>query len=161
MLICQFKYVVIYMKRFQFLIILLIIIHELDGRQLYLSPTGNDSNNGLTPATAWRTPNYAFNTLVAGDTLWVAGGTYIIPASAGTIKSKNAGTQQAPIRVLAIRGERPVFDCSAFRNWGNESSTYRGMDLRQSWWHVRGIKIYRAGHNGISLPEKTSSWRDV
>jgi hypothetical protein len=23
------------------------------------------------------------------------------------------------------------------------------MDLRQSWWHVRGIKIYKAGHNGI------------
>lgn len=131
------------------LLLLLFTLPVLQARQFYLSPTGNDSNNGLTPATAWKTPNYAFNTLVAGDTLWVTGGTYVIPASSGTIKSRNAGTQNAPIKVLAIRGEKPVFDCSAFRNWGNESSTFRGMDLRQSWWHVRGIKIYRAGHNGI------------
>ena len=80
------------------------------------------------------------------DTLWVAGGNYTISE---TIKSKNAGTASAPIKVLAIRGQRPVFDCSSFRNYGNESSTFRGMDLRQSWWHVRGIKIYKAGHNGI------------
>lgn len=136
-------------KILNFVLLLLLTSPVLQARQLYLSPTGSDSNNGLTPATAWQTPNYAFNTLVAGDTLWVAGGTYVIPASSGTIKSKNAGTQNSPIKVFAIRGEKPVFDCSAFRNWGNESSTFRGMDLRQSWWHVRGIKIYRAGHNGI------------
>lgn len=137
------------MKRIILIQLFALLATTIFARQLYLSPTGNDSNNGLTPATAWQTPNYAYNTLIAGDTLWVAGGTYVIPSSAGTIKSKNAGNQSAPIRVLAIRGEKPVFDCSAFRNWGNESSTYRGMDLRQSWWHVRGIKIYRAGHNGI------------
>jgi len=131
------------------LLLLLVTWPVLQARQLFLSPTGSDSNNGLTLATAWQTPNYAFNTLVAGDTLWVAGGTYVIPASSGTIRTRNAGTPNAPIRVFAIRGEKPVFDCSAFRNWGNENSSFRGIDLRHSWWHVRGIKIYRAGHNGI------------
>ncbi len=134
------------MRKNILLIILLCILYTLEARQLYLSPVGNDSNNGLTPATAWKSPNFAFNTLVAGDTLWVAGGTYIINE---TIKSKNAGTSSAPIKVFAIRGQKPVFDCSSFRNYGSESSTYRGMDLRQSWWHVRGLKIYMAGHNGI------------
>lgn len=127
----------------------MLTLQTVQARQLFLSPTGNDTHNGLTPATAWRTPNHAFNVLVAGDTLWVAGGTYVIPASSGTIRARNAGTATAPIRVFAIRGELPIFDCSAFRNWGNESSTFRGMDLRHSWWHVRGIKIFRAGHNGI------------
>lgn len=136
-------------NKYHLIFILLLALQSLQSRQLFLSPSGSDSNNGLTPETAWQTPNYAFNVLVAGDTLWVAGGTYVIPASSGTIKSKNTGTQSDPIKVLAIRGEKPVFDCSAFRNWGNENSTFRGMDLRQSWWHVRGIKIYRAGHNGI------------
>lgn len=134
------------MKKLLLLFGILFLNISLFARQLYLSPGGNDSNNGLSPATAWKSPNFAFNTLVAGDTLWVAGGTYTVTE---TVKSKNAGTSTSPVKVFAIRGEKPVFDCSSFRNYGNESSTYRGMDLRQSWWHVRGIKIYKAGHNGI------------
>lgn len=137
------------MRTFLIISILFFSITNIKARQLYLSTNGNDSKDGLTLSTAWGTPNYAFNTLVAGDTLWVAGGTYTIPSSAGTVKAKNLGTQSNPVKVFAIHGEKPVFDCSAFRNWGNESSTYRGMDLRRDWWHVRGIKIYRAGHNGI------------
>lgn len=134
------------MKILKIVVLLLLQTNLLFARELYLSPNGNDSNNGLTLQTAWQSPNFAYNNLVAGDTLWVAGGNYTISE---TIKSKNAGTASAPIKVLAIRGQRPVFDCSSFRNYGNESSTFRGMDLRQSWWHVRGIKIYKAGHNGI------------
>jgi hypothetical protein len=39
----------------------------------YISPTGNDSNDGLTPATAWRT---AFHPVVCGDVVIVQPGTY-------------------------------------------------------------------------------------
>lgn len=35
----------------------------------YMSPTGSDSNNGLTPATAWRTPNHNLN---CGDVIIAA-----------------------------------------------------------------------------------------
>ncbi|MGC3979269.1 MAG: right-handed parallel beta-helix repeat-containing protein [Paludibacteraceae bacterium] len=138
------------MKNNKYLIAILIIFIYCSGysKQYYLSPSGNDSNNGFSLASAWQSPNYAFSTLTSGDTLWVAGGTYTVNE---TVKSKNAGTQVAQVKVLAIRGEKPVFDCSSFRNYGSESSTYRGMDLRQAWWHVRGIKIYKAGHNGIII----------
>ena len=35
----------------------------------YMSPTGSDSNNGLTVATAWATPNHAVN---CGDVIIAA-----------------------------------------------------------------------------------------
>ncbi len=136
------------MKKNFLLIISILIFFSAYSRQLWLSPSGNDSNDGLTISKAWKTPNYAFNTLVAGDTLWVKGGTYTVTS---TVKSKNAGTKTHPVKVFAVRGEKPLFDCATMRNYGSESSTYRGMDLRQAYWHVRGIKIYKAGYNGIII----------
>lgn len=41
--------------------------------QYYISPTGNDGNNGLTPATAWATPNHAVH---CGDVITAVSGTY-------------------------------------------------------------------------------------
>lgn len=136
------------MKKLLLLLSIIFLTTPISARQLYLSPTGSDTNNGLSLQTAWLSSNYAYNTLVAGDTLWVKGGIYTVNS---TVKSKNAGTKSQPIKVFAMKGEKPVFDCSSFRHYGSESSTYRGMDLRQSWWHVRGIKIYKAGHNGIII----------
>jgi hypothetical protein len=53
----------------------------------YLSPTGVDTNNGTSPASAWRTISKANATLVAGDVVRIADGTYantIQPAANGT-----------------------------------------------------------------------------
>ena len=41
----------------------------------YVSPGGNDSNTGLTPATAWATIGRANTTLAPGDVCIVAPGT--------------------------------------------------------------------------------------
>lgn len=120
----------------------------ISARQLWLSPTGNDAANGLSLANAWLSPETAFTKLVAGDTLWVKGGTYTVNA---TVKASNPATKTSPAFVSAVRGEKPIFDCSSFRNYGSESSTYRGMDLRQAYWHVKGIRIYKAGYNGIII----------
>ena len=136
------------MKKHLLLSLILFLGTSISARQLWLSPSGNDSNNGLSLATAWQSPNTAFTKLVAGDTLWVKGGTYTVSS---TVKASNPATKTSPVKVLAVRGEKPVFDCSSFRHYGSESSTYRGMDLRQAYWHVRGIKIYKAGYNGIII----------
>lgn len=135
-------------KNYFFLILLGLICPFLSAKQYFLSPTGNDSNNGLSVQTAWLSPNTAFTKLVAGDTLWVKGGTYTVSA---TVKASNPATKLSPVLVSAVRGEKPVFDCSSMRHYGSESSTYRGMDLRQAYWRVRGIKIYKAGYNGIII----------
>lgn len=42
----------------------------------YVSPTGNDTNTGATPAAAWRTISKANSSAVAGDVILVANGTY-------------------------------------------------------------------------------------
>lgn len=136
------------MKKSILLLFLFFFSITISARQLWLSPNGNDAASGLTPATAWQSPVSAFTKLVAGDTLWVKGGTYSVSA---TVKASNPATKTSPVRVMAVRGEKPVFDCSSMRHYGSESSTYRGMDLRQAYWHVRGIKIYKAGYNGIII----------
>jgi len=136
------------MKNYFPVILLGLVCQFVSAKQYFLSPTGNDSNNGLTLQTAWQSPNTAFTKLVAGDTLWVKGGTYTVNS---TVKSSNPATKASPILVSAVRGEKPIFDCSSFRNYGTESSTYRGMDLRQPYWRVRGIKIYKAGYNGVII----------
>lgn len=135
-------------KKYDFLILLGLLCPFLSAKQYYLSPTGNDSSNGLTLQTAWQSPNTAFTKLVAGDTLWVKGGTYTVSS---TIKASNPATKTAQVLVSAVRGEKPVFDCTPMRHAGSESSTYRGMDLRQAYWRVRGIKIYKAGYNGVII----------
>ena len=136
------------MKKQLLLLAISFLFSSLSARQLYLSPTGNDTYSGLSVAQAWLSPNTAFTKLVAGDTLWVKGGTYTLSA---TVKASNPASKTSPILVAAVRGEKPVFDCSSFRHYGSESSSYRGMDLRQAYWRVRGIKIYKAGYNGIII----------
>jgi len=42
----------------------------------YVSPTGNDINNGLSEAQAWKTIQYAANSVSAGDIVTVLPGTY-------------------------------------------------------------------------------------
>jgi hypothetical protein len=135
-------------KRYFFLVLLGLLCPFLSAKQYFLSPAGNDSNNGLTLQTAWLSPNTAFSKLVAGDTLWVKGGTYSVDA---TVKAANPATKTSPVLVSAVGGEKPVFDCTSFRHYGSESSTYRGMDLRQPFWRIRGIKIYKAGYNGVII----------
>jgi hypothetical protein len=123
-------------------------VQQAAARQYWLSPSGSDANNGLSLQTAWLSPNAAFGKLAAGDTLWVKGGTYTVGS---TVKASNPGTKTLPVKVWAVRGEKPLFDCSSMRHYGSESSTYRGMDLRQAYWHVRGITIYKAGYNGVII----------
>lgn len=114
----------------------------------WVSPSGNDGNDGKSESSAFASPQKAVDAAKAGDQVWIKGGTYIVNT---TVKTKNSGTKDAPIRLFAVKGEKPKFDCSSMRNKGNESSTYRGLDLRQDWWHVKGIEIFGAGYNGIII----------
>ena len=50
--------------------------HSAVAATVYVSPTGNDSNAGLTWATAKRTVQDGLNAAVSGDQVWVAAGTY-------------------------------------------------------------------------------------
>ena len=43
----------------------------------YISESGNDSNNGLTPQTAFATLQYAADLVLAGDSVLVLSGNYV------------------------------------------------------------------------------------
>lgn len=70
----------------------------------YVSPTGNDANDGRSTSTPWKTFKKAQNVLVAGDTLLARGGQYVTDF----FQPANNGTQSAPITIKAYPGETPV-----------------------------------------------------
>lgn len=57
----------------------------------YVKPTGSDSNNGTSSATAWKTIGKANSTMVAGDVVRIDPGTYsesIAPVNSGTSSAR-------------------------------------------------------------------------
>lgn len=75
----------------------------------YLSPTGNDSNNGSISAP-WRTISKAYSVMVAGDITYCRGGSYIGNLGDCTVIVTSAGTSTNPIKLEAYPNETPVFD---------------------------------------------------
>ena len=71
----------------------------------YVSPGGDNLNDGRSPATAWRTISYALSTaspLAAGDTLWVHSGIY----AGENVVVEKSGTAARPIVVTGY-GQTP------------------------------------------------------
>jgi len=67
----------------------------------YVSPTGSDSNNGLSPSTAWKTITHASNAITLGSTgtiVHVAPGTY---SENVAISNAVPGTSSAPVTYIS------------------------------------------------------------
>ncbi len=82
----------------------------------------------------------------AGDNILLKEGTYIFNAP---LTIRRPGTEQTPIKLMddpADKG-RPRFDFSALP----EASANNGIVLRTSYWHLKGIDVYKAGHNGLKV----------
>lgn len=107
----------------------------------YVATTGSDSNAG-TMAAPWATLQKAANTAVAGDTVWIRGGTYAIttPANSGAgITFSKSGTATANINYFAYQGETPVFD---FTNLQISTTGYTmGFVVTGSYLHFKGLEI--------------------
>jgi hypothetical protein len=136
------------MKPFALVLLLLSLpAHSLWGARVVVSPSGNDANPGTmdlpmrTIAAAAALSSPAFG---PGDTILVRGGIY---ADTATISISTSGTPAARCYLLAAPGERPILDFSAMR----VASTKRGMNLRGSYWTVRGIDFKGAGDNGMNV----------
>ncbi len=79
-----------------FLLFILFISGQLNATNYYVSNAGNDSNNGLSAATAFKTLQHAADIVTAGDTVFVANGTYV----GFDLRDKN-GTNGNPIVFMA------------------------------------------------------------
>jgi hypothetical protein len=117
------------------------------GTQFYVSPVGSDSNPGtidlpfLTITKAVSQPATIFK---PGDTVVVRGGVHTFGA---TINITGSGSAAAHYHLIAFAGERPILNFSSMP----VASTNRGINLKGSYWTVKGIDIKGAGDNGINI----------
>lgn len=73
----------------------------------YVSPSGNDDADGLTPATAWRTIDNGDSLLYPGDTVYVRPGTYT-----DSVVITDSGSIDARIVYLGVR-DSTLLDASS------------------------------------------------
>lgn len=73
----------------------------------YMSPSGDDGNNGRTTTTAWATLQHAQTRLSPGDTLLIMGGIYSTPQQ---MHGPPSGTENNPIVVKAYGDAVAYFD---------------------------------------------------
>ncbi len=123
------------------LIVLVLIAGRIYGATYFVATTGSDSAAG-TIDNPFRTIPKAVSVSIAGDTIYVRGGTYSI---ATTITISKAGTSLAYFHLYAYPGERPFLDFSSMAISGSN----RGIKLNGSYWHIKGFDIYKAGDNGM------------
>jgi hypothetical protein len=109
--------------------------------EYYVSPTGSDSNPG-TLASPWGTIQKGANTAVAGDTVWLRGGTYAITtpntSGSGITFSKSGTSDTNRIKYWAYPGEVPKID---FSNMTISTTGYTmGVTVSGNWLHFKGIE---------------------
>lgn len=83
---------------------------------------------------------------IPGENIYVRGGEYAFDS---TIEINTSGSASNIISLLAYPDDdtRPKFDFSSM----TENSSNRGIELGASYWHIKGIDIYKAGDNGMQL----------
>lgn len=123
----------------------------------YLSPDGSDDNNGLTPATAWRTLDYAFSQMrsvgchvTAPADIYLAAGTYA-PSNGDDfpiLARRNMGyfrlIGEGP-DVTHIDGEGLGPQDNYYFIYSNQGNSFGGMEFEGI--HFTGFEGVIQGHN--------------
>ncbi len=86
----------------------------------------------------------AIQNAISGDVIYVKEGVFTFSS---TIKITQSGTSTNQIFILTHpnNSQRPIFDFSLM----SENSSNRGIELSGNYWHIKGIKITKAGDNGM------------
>ncbi len=103
------------------------------GHTYYVAPTGNDKAAG-TIGSPWLTIGKAAKTVVAGDTVFVRGGTYceFVRFSAG-------GTANQPIKISAYSNEVPIID-------GTRLGGYLGLGTNKTTGFKPFLEVASSAH---------------
>src|SRR5262245_33450816 len=148
------------LRRSTLLLVLMSVVGLRSARaaEYYVAPTGGSDTNAGTMAAPFATMQKAVNTAVAGDTVWIRGGTYRIttPATSGAgVNFNKSGTSDTNrIKYWAYPGEVPVFD---FSNLTISTTGYtNGFNVTGSWLHLKGLEVANVpmnmySNNGISV----------
>ncbi|MGA2678666.1 MAG: DUF1565 domain-containing protein [Sedimentisphaerales bacterium] len=113
----------------------------------FVDPNGSDSNPG-TIGAPFQTIGYAVTTAVAGDTIYVRGGTYAYSGSstAITLPTKSGSSPTNRCSLIGYNGERPLLDFNAMPGTSSD-----GLKINGSYWYVKGLDCRAAPHNGIKI----------
>jgi hypothetical protein len=107
----------------------------------YVSPTGKDSNSGIL-AAPWRTLQKAADTVPAGATVYLRGGTH------GPFVMRRSGTSSAPITFTAYGTEKPIVD--GYKNVQYAIKIVGAKHVRVSKLTIRGGFAHEYSGAGIT-----------
>jgi hypothetical protein len=120
---------------------------SLEAKELFVAPNGDDSAPG-TLEKPLAGLQKAQELASPGDTVWIRGGTYKIPANHPIAHQERiwvylyyfnkSGTAEAPIRYWAYQDEHPVFDFSAVKPADIRINAFQVMG---SYLHFRGFEV--------------------
>jgi MYXO-CTERM domain-containing protein len=133
------------------IVLALVVPGGAHATEYYVATTGSDSNPG-TMASPFATLQKGANTAVAGDTVYIRGGTYSITtpttSSAGITFTKSGTSDTNRISYFAYPGEAPVFD---FTNMVISTTGYtHGFVITASWLHFKGLEVRYVPMNTFS-----------
>lgn len=128
-------------KLFGFMCVCVVLTSSMNARQIFVSTTGSDTAAGTFDQPYLTIPK-AVSVAVAGDTMYVRGGTYVVTS---TISISKKGSDTAWYVLSVYPGERALFDFSGMAI----SSSNRGFKLSGNYWHIKGFDIKGAGDNGM------------
>ena len=134
------------MKIKELMIILAVLgVYSLSAAKSYfVSPGGQDSNDGVSTGAPLKTIPAAIAKAAAGDTIYIRAGAHSYDS---TISLSKSGTASALICLFAYPGEKPILDFSA----QPYASANRAVYLSGNYWHLKGLEICNGGDNGIKL----------
>lgn len=107
----------------------------------YVATNGNDTWPG-TISQPFKSIEHACAVAVAGDLIYVRGGTYY-PLTLNVdlcmnLTNVNDGTEANPIRIYNYPGETPIINLSTTIGDGN---SYAGFKFTGDWWHWKGFSV--------------------
>ena len=108
----------------------------------YVATNGNDSTGNGSIGNPYATLTKAVGVMSAGDTTYLRGGKY---PSSSQINMTAIGSSISYYTVTNYPGEFPILDCSG------ESGSSEGIRITGAYWHLYGLVITNAAHNGINI----------
>lgn len=94
------------MRPIKLFLALLVFITRVHATDYYVSTTGNDSNSGTSVSSAFATIQHAVNSMSAGDTYYILGGTYHEEVDLSGV----AGSTGNPITITNYQDEEVILD---------------------------------------------------
>lgn len=124
--------------------LLIVITTQLCAKDIYVSPSGNNSNDGLSIDKPKKTIEAGIALAVAGDYIYLRGGSFTVNS---TITIAKSGTNNNKYYLFAYADEKPILDCSGM----SLNSSNRGVRLTGDYWSFKGLQIKGAGDNGMNV----------